>query len=183
MKVTPNSNGRDERVPGGGRVVNRKELAAFLGVVPSTINKWVDELGMPQLKAGTRGVPARFNTADCLWWRLEYVVRRASGSEGTDRSAPSSVALRKASANTIIAEEKARAALTEVVLVSDAVETFDARLARIGKRLEKIAAKAAPKVARETDPRKCQRLIAEAMNDLRRKIVEASATDIGRAER
>jgi phage terminase Nu1 subunit (DNA packaging protein) len=46
--------------PGGthspGRIVNRRELAELLGVVPSAITKYVD-LGMPVFKRGVRREP------------------------------------------------------------------------------------------------------------------------------
>jgi hypothetical protein len=110
-------------------------------------------------------MPAEFNTADVMDWRIEHFRSLLTPSSATER---------KAIANAVIAEAKAKAALDGVVLVDDAAATFNTRLASIRDRIDTIAAEVAEAVSRERDPRKCETIIRHAVNDIRRQIVEAN---------
>jgi phage terminase Nu1 subunit (DNA packaging protein) len=146
-----------------GKIVNRAELARICGVVPSTINKW-EENGCPVVKKGRIGMPAEFNTVDVLDWRIERALSLNNPSSATER---------KARANAGIAEMKLKAALDAVVLVDVAAETFNTRLATIAERIDTVARKIADQVAQQNDPRRCEVLIRQAINEVRRQIVAA----------
>lgn len=61
-----------------GQVVNRTNLAQIFGVSMPTVDRWVVN-GMPVAKAGSRGVSAEFNTADCFEWLRNTAVDEATG--------------------------------------------------------------------------------------------------------
>lgn len=54
----------------GGKIVNRQELAEFLGVSLPTINAWVKQK-MPYLQKGARGRDWQFDTAAIVQWRSD----------------------------------------------------------------------------------------------------------------
>lgn len=74
---------------GKGQEVNRGELAQIMGVTPPTVDAWVRD-GCPQAAAGSRGVAAKFNTADVAKW-----LRDKARSEGAGKLPDDEDALRK----------------------------------------------------------------------------------------
>jgi len=154
----------DQRTKGGGRVVNRAELAKIFDVVPSTINKW-QQIGMPVRRKGSRGIPDQFNSADCLWWRIAYLAREPADND------LSSLAHRKLVAVTSIKEHVAERAMRSVVPVDWFTEAQEEVFEIVREELSRIAPAAAKRVAQEQGVVRCRNVLDEAVNDARSAIV------------
>lgn len=148
-----------------GRVWNSVEAAEFFDVRPGTIREWTSR-GCPYLKRGGKGIEWHFDSAALIRWRIDYLVKLATGEIG-DRGG---LTTRKHTAETGIKEMEFESAISQVVPLPIFLRSLEAIFDVVRRQLDKIAPEAAPLVARQADLTRCHLIIAEAINKARIRI-------------
>lgn len=144
-------------------IVNRTQLADILGVSPTTVLKRVEQ-GMPVQQRGDRTTEWVFDTVAVIKWLQDV----ASGSADTEKSENEKVRTRAETRQTVAA-----AALKELELgqrqkvlvhVDDLVMLMDEQFAVLKSRFNALPARLAQRVAIETDPAECRKMLREEVN-------------------
>lgn len=144
-----------------GRKVNKEELAAIMGVSPTTIATWLSR-GCPYVEKGERGKSYIFDTEAVRVWRENSVVKRAVGSDGGETA---SLDMRLKIA---VVEREELSLAKEKGLVAPIEEFERANIeafAKIRARLRMTAPKLALLLVGQTDETTIRNLIANEIDD------------------
>jgi phage terminase Nu1 subunit (DNA packaging protein) len=144
-------------------LVDRRRLAALLGVVPLRITKWQAD-GLPVARRGARGKASLYHVGAVVRW---YVSRNARDdaplSLGAERA-------RLARAQALKVERENRRRAGELVEACDVQHEYADIAIAVKSRLRGIPSTLAPQIAAETQPAACQSLMLAAIDDALREL-------------
>lgn len=145
-------------------IVNRKDLAAILGVTPPTIDARITK-GLPVQSRGTQGQDARFDTVEVIRWTIEKAV--AEATQGTSQKDDSKELIRrKLQAETEIAELKLAKEKAEVVFIEDALRSISDAVAVLRQRILTLPRRVSPLVVGETDEEIVKEMVEREVVDI-----------------
>ncbi|MFM2092861.1 MAG: Enterobacter phage Arya [Planctomycetota bacterium] len=151
-----------------GRVVNRADLATFLGVSPPTVDAWIRR-GMPFRKRGDKGRAWEFDTAEVVDWLREEEARRHIGEQAETMTLDQAKQRREV-ANAQLAELELAERLRTVIKVDDVAATVREEYQVVRQLLLSIPGRLAQELAAEADAAAVERAlrdaIAEALEEL-----------------
>lgn len=132
-----------------GTEVTRAGLADVFGVALTTVDTWV-RTGCPCLVRGSRGVPAKFNTADVAQWLRDKAREEASGAAFADEA---ELKRRKLAAETAKAELELAKAKGDVAPVREFERATAMVMAAIRANVMNVPGRAVLQLLGETDER------------------------------
>lgn len=145
--------------PAKGSRVNRAGLADIFGVALTTIDTWV-RAGCPVLERGGRGKEWAFDTAAVARWREQSAATAAAGDAPDDIE---KLDLRKAAAETQIAELKLAQAKSEVAPVAEFEKATARLMATIRANVMNVPARAVLRLLGETNETAFKRVLREEL--------------------
>ncbi|TXN27134.1 terminase small subunit [Methylobacterium sp. WL19] len=128
-----------------GRILNRSEIADFLGRSLPTIDKWVSA-GCPFVERGEKGREWRFNSADVVDWFERRAVDRATRKAPSGELDPAQERARKDSALADKAEMQNAIVRGNYVHVDDVVEHVGSMFSVCRNKLLSLPTKSAGRV-------------------------------------
>ncbi|SAL03158.1 Phage DNA packaging protein Nu1 [Caballeronia fortuita] len=147
------------QTPAKGTTVNRAGLADVFGVALTTIDTWVRS-GCPVVQKGGRGQEWKFNTAAVARWREETAAAAAAGDAPDDIE---KLDLRKAAAETQMAELKLAQARAEVAPVAEFEKATARLMATIRANITNVPARAVLRLLGEKDSATFKRILKEEL--------------------
>lgn len=147
---------------GGSRLaerleLNRKELASLLGVSLPTVTDWI-ERGLPVLQRGARGVPWKFDAAECVSWMRDFdATKAAAGSDIGEKEAQRRILAADAQTKEINLAELQR----KVVRIEDVDRIWEGRVVAARETLLPIAKRLAPELVGEEDRKEIEARIRD----------------------
>lgn len=142
-------------------ICSRIELASVLGVDVRSIDRRVDA-GMPYMERPSVGEGTkqwRFDTVSVISW----VITQETGGDAPDETKETELRIKKADAGT---KEYNLALLQKTVIrVPDVMPRIAAGDAIVKSRMLALPGRAAERVAIESDPAVCLKILKEEVND------------------
>lgn len=174
-----------------GRVVTGAELAIILGYHANSVEQWKRQ-GMPVKREGSKGVPHRYDTAECIQWLIRREVERVTaelqaryglsggiGQPGESGGAESdtNLAAKPLDYKDRLGLAKARQAELEITLaegkvvqIADVERVLSGMAAGVRSRLLSLPVRLARQMAALTDETECRQAldkeIAEALTEI-----------------
>ncbi|MDF7673531.1 terminase small subunit [Acetobacteraceae bacterium ESL0709] len=143
----------------GGKIVNRQELADFLGISLPTVTAWVGQK-MPYLQKGGQGREWQFDTAAVVQWKEDMAASAAGGELKTLE------AIEKETARVKLEQEKLKYAKAAEMVVP--VDQMERRLAivfaEIRTNMRNIPGRVASIILGETNERTLKHVLLEEID-------------------
>lgn len=144
----------------GGHIngMNRAEIAELFGVSTNTVTAWISK-GCPVEQEGGRGVSYVLDPAKVMKWQIEQkTVREEDLNLQQERAA-------LARAQRIKTELETMVRRSELVEASAVTATWQGMVGNMKSRLLGIPIGAAPKLAKESTPDGCRKIIEDMIRD------------------
>lgn len=143
-----------------GSMVTRAEIADLFGVATTTVDQWVRS-GCPIVEKGSKGVPAKFNTAEVARWRVEKAAEDAGGQA---KASEHELKLRKLAAETAKSELELAKAKGEVAPIMEFERVQAARMSSIRANLRNVPARAVMQLLGCTDESEFKKTLMDEIN-------------------
>jgi phage terminase Nu1 subunit (DNA packaging protein) len=126
-------------------------IAAAFGVAPKTIALWQRE-GFPVAVQGARRTPNQYDLPDCIAWYKDREVAKVQGERPQDRLAR---------AQAIRVEIEIEEAQKRLIPADAVTPLWNAAVVAARELLDRSKRVLARKVAKESDPKVCERLVGQ----------------------